>query len=277
MTEERRAPAYARRRDLRGPSLPAPVPPDPEWPGPGWPGPSPAGPDGDGSGGPTTQELALYRPDPAPPAVPARRRDLVELPPASADGDRGERARAFVERWSLWASGLGKPPRDASGGRRYPARESMVVPGLVMAAGLGVAGLIGLLTGVFLTAPGRDAAAAAVAPTVTITDRVTLPAVTETATRTRTRTKTVEVAPSQEPPPAGGTVLQPGSQGPEVMQLQQDLASLGLFPLQPNGTFDETTRAAVQAFLALNGVNGDPPGVAGPATLEALARAVGRA
>ncbi len=269
MTEERRPRAYARRRDLREGPLPTLAPPDPAWPGP-----PPAGPDADAARGPTTQELALYRPDAAP---PARRGDVVELPPASADGDRGERARAFVERWSLWASGLGKPPREPSGGRRYPARESMVVPGLVVAAGLGVAGLIGLLTGVLVTAPARDAAAAGAGPTVTVTDQVTLPVITETATRTRTRTKTVEVTATPDAPQVGGTVLQLGSQGPEVAQLQQDLAALGLFPLQPSGNFDEPTRAGVQAFQAQNGINDDPPGVAGPATLAALARAVGRA
>jgi hypothetical protein len=208
--------------------------------------------------------------------LPARRGDL-ELPPASPDRpapDRGERTRAFVERWSLWASGLGKPPREPSGGRRYPARESMVVPGLVLAAGLGVAVLIGLLTGVMVTAPGRDAAAAGTL-TVTVTEPVTPPAVTETTTRTRTRTTTVTATPTAEPP-NGGTVLQPGSQGPEVAQLQQDLTALGLFRRPPDGTYDEETRAAVQAFQAQYAVAGDPPGVAGPATLEALAVAVGR-
>ncbi len=266
MTEERRSRSYARRRDLR-----ATPPATPAIPGDGWPGPRQAGPDADIAAGPTTQELALYRPDPV---LPARRSDL-ELPPASPDGDRGERARAFVERWSLWASGLGKPPREPSGGRRYPAGESMLVPGLVVAAGLGVAVLVGLLTGVLVTAPGRDAAAAA-RLTVTVTQPVTPAPVTETATRTRTRTTTVTATPTADPPQNGGTVLQPGSQGPEVAQLQQDLAALGLFARAPDGTYDEETRAAVQAFQAQYAVQGDQPGVAGPPTLQALADAVGR-
>jgi hypothetical protein len=267
VTEERRSRSYARRRDLRA-TPPATAAP----PGDGWPGPRQAGPDADVAAGPTTQELALYRPDPV---LPARRNDL-ELPPASPDGDRGERTRAFVERWSLWASGLGKPPREPSGGRRYPAGDSMLVPGLVVAAGLGVAVLIGLLTGVLVSAPGRDAAAAGQL-TVTVTQPVTPPAITETETRTRTRTTTVTATPTAEPPQnSDGTVLQPGSQGPEVAQLQQDLAALGFFRRAPDGTYDEETRAAVQAFQAQYQVAGDPPGVAGPGTREALAEAVGR-
>ena len=99
MTEERRSRAYARRRDLRETPGPVPVP----VPGPAWPGPGHVPADDDSAGGPTTQELALYRPD-AVPVRPMRRGD-VELPPASPDGDRGERTRAFVERWSLWAAG----------------------------------------------------------------------------------------------------------------------------------------------------------------------------
>ena len=256
MAEERRSRSYARRRDLR------------ETPGSRSPG------------GPTTQELELYRPDPL---VPVRRApdDSLEIlrgRPEEADGfgRRGERSRAFVERWSLWAAGLGRPPRDPSGRRPYPRREGMLPPALFIAAGLGVAGLVGLLTGVLVTAPdGGAAAAAAVPPTVTVTRRVTPPAVTTTRTRTRTRTATVTTTPTQAAQPDGGG-LQPGSQGQAVAQLQLDLAALGLFGGQPNGQYDEATRGAVQNFQARAGVTQDPPGVAGAATLAAVARAVGR-
>lgn len=262
MTEERRSRSYARRRDLRETSLPPVAPP-------------PVG-GGRRPGGPTTQELELYRPDPL---APVRRDDSLELlreRGGAEFGERGGRSRAFVERWSVWAAGLGRPPRDPSGRRHYPRREGMLPPALFIAAGLGVAGLVGLLTGVLVSAPnGGAAAAAAVPPTVTITQQVTPPAVTTTRTRTRTRTATVTTTPTQAAQPGGG-VLQPGSQGPAVAQLQQDLAALGLFGGQPNGQYDEATRAAVQNFQASAGVTGDPPGVAGPATLEAVAKAVGR-
>ena len=261
MTDERRSRTYARRRDLREAPLRDPFRP-----------------------GPTTQELELYRADPPLPDLSLVHRgpDLsVEHwrePVDPPGGERGERARAFVERWSLWAAGLGRPPRDPSGRRRYPRREGMLPPALFITAGLGVAGLVGLLTGVLVSAPNSEAAAAATTapPTVTVTQQVTLPPVTETRTRTRTRTATVTATPTEAPQPDQGAVLQPGSQGPAVAQLQQDLAALGLFAGQVNGQYDEPTRAAVQNFQARAGVTGDPPGVAGQATLDALARAVGR-
>jgi hypothetical protein len=180
-----------------------------------------------------------------------------------------------VERWSLWAAGLGKPPRDRSGRRRYPGREGLLPPVLLLAAALGVAGLIGLLTGLLLSSPGGGAAAAST-PTVTVTRQVTAPAVTETRTRTRTRTVT-STDQTRAQDPNAGTVLGPGSRGPDVMQLQQDLAALGLYQGQPTGAYDAETRAGVRAFQGGFGVTGDPPGVAGPATLAAVARAAGRA
>ena len=267
MTEERRSRGYARRRDLRDASSAA-----------------------RDASGPTTQELVLYRDELSldqhdegfPPARPHRRdatlparRAVAPLAPARSDGDRGERTRAFVERWSQWASGLGRPPRDASGRRPYAPGDRMLPPGLVIAAGLGIAALVGLLSGVLITGP-RGAAAAASLPTVTVTQQVTPPAITETRTRTRTRTTTVTASPA---PPAQdpAEVLRPGSQGPAVSQLQQDLTQLGLYAGPVNGSYDEATRAAVQNFQATAGVSDGEPGVAGPATLAALAKAVGRA
>ena len=183
MTDERRSRTYARRRDLREAPLQDPFTP-----------------------GPTTQELELYRSDLS---LEHRGPDLsVEQwrePAQPPGGQRGERARAFVERWSLWAAGLGRPPRDPSGRRHYPRREGMLVPGLFIAAGLGIAGMVGLLTGVLVTGTGGDAAAAAntAAPTVTVTQKVTLPAVTETRTRTRTKTATVSVTQVGKLPTSG--------------------------------------------------------------------------
>ena len=297
MTEERRTGVSARRRDLRVAPLP---PPPPEtlaawtaqelddrrrFQGSSAPQRPPSFAPDAGSRGPTTQHIELYRPDPAlptrhEPSLPARHAGGVALPSELADergpADRGERARAFVERWSLWAAGLGKPPREASGRRRYPSREGLLPPALLVAAALGVAGLIGLLAGLLLSSSGGDPAASVAGPTVTVTQRVTPPAVTET--RTRTRTRTVTAAPqAQAQDPDVGEVLRAGSQGPEVMQLQQDLAALGLYQGQPTGSYDAETRAGVRAFQGGFGVTSDPPGVAGPATLVALAKAVGRA
>jgi hypothetical protein len=279
VTEARHSGVSVRRRDLRD-LRQAPLPPPPPETLAAWI-PSPlddaARDDPDaGSGGPTTQDLELYRADPALPvhgryagsaALPSR---IAQEPPPA---DRGERARAFVERWSLWAAGLGKPPRDRSGRRPYPGREGLFPPALLLAAALGVAGLIGLLTGLLLGSSGRDTAAASAAPpTATITRQITPPAVTETRTKTRTVTTT-----AQPEDLYSEAVLRPGSRGPAVTQLQQDLASLGLYEGQPTGTYDAETRAGVRAFQGGFGVAGDPPGVAGPRTLAALSHAVGRA
>lgn len=234
--------------------------------------------------GPTTQELAVYRattdvpPPPVPGAGPAR---LVpwEQPPPPPPG-AGERLRGSVETWSRWASGLGLPPRDGTGPARYARGERLLPPAVFIAAGLGIAGLVGLLTGVLVSGSGLSGATAAgptTAPsTVTVTQQVTQAPVTETTTKVRTRTvtQTAPAVPTDQGGVGGG--LGPGSTGARVLRLQLDLLSLGILQERPSGTYDQQTQAAVQAFQAQNGVQGDPPGVAGPATLQAIAQALGR-
>ena len=238
----------------------------------------PGAPSGPTVPGPTTQELAVYRreTDQAGGLAPWEDRRGRGDPPR-----RGERVKASVETWSRWASGLGLPARDGSGFGRYARAERLLPPAVWIAAGLGAAGLVGLLTGVLVTAPtsgGSATAATTTTATVTVTQQVTQAPVTQTTTRTRTKTVT-ETTTAAAPTNAGGAnggALAPGAQGPQVARLQAALAALGLYQGQPNGTYDEPTRAAVQAFQAQAGVTGDPPGVAGPATLAALAQAVGR-
>jgi hypothetical protein len=232
--------------------------------------------------GPSTQELAVYRGQ-APERHPAQP-GLVPwegIQDGPGEGGRGDRVRGSVERWSRWASGLGLPARDGSGYGRYAKADRLFPPAVWIAAGLGAAGLVGLLTGVLVSAPsgGAPGAAAAVTSTatVTVTEQVTQPPVTQTTTRTRTKTvtaTTTAAAPAQAPA-AGGT-LGPGSQGGRVARLQADLAALGLFQAPPNGSYDQRTALGVQVFQAQHGVTGDPPGVAGPATLSAIDQALGR-
>ncbi len=174
---------------------------------------------------------------------------------AAARAADGDRVKGSVERWSRWASGLGLPARDGSGYGRYAKADRLLPPAVWIAAGLGAAGLVGLLTGVLVSAPsgGAPAAAAAVTSTatVTVTEQVTQPPVTQTTTRTRTKTvtaTTTAAAPAQAPG-AGGT-LGPGSQGGQVARLQADLAALGLFQGPPNGSYDQRTALGVQAFQA---------------------------
>jgi Putative peptidoglycan binding domain len=246
------------------------------------PGPS-SSPTSGPTSGPTTQELAVYRGQPA--ARPARPDRLAPWDDQIGRGEpagRRERAKRSVESWSRWASGLGLPARDGSGYARYARAERLLPPAVWIAVGLGVAGLVGLLTGVLVSAPssgGPATATATATATVTVTQQVTQAPVTETTTRVRT--KTVTTTTTAAPTDAGGGngaggALAPGAQGPQVARLQAALALLGLYQGRPTGTYDEPTRAAVQAFQAQAGVTGDPPGVAGPATLAALAQAVGR-
>jgi hypothetical protein len=200
---------------------------------------------------------------------------------------RGDGTRARIERWSRWAAGLGLPPRDADGTRRHPGWEKLFPPAVWVTAALGVAAVAGLITGILVSG---DSEAAAVPGTVatttaTVTNATTAPPVTTTVTRTRTRTRTKTLTVSVTPTnvgqgagavaPAGGT-LAPGSFGPEVVTLQQELAQLGLFQGAPTGSYDQQTQAAVQNFQARTGITADPPGVAGPTTRAAIDRAVGR-
>jgi hypothetical protein len=217
------------------------------------------------------------------------RRDEFATGFAGNVSGHGGAFRAGVERWSRWAAGLGLPPRDASGTRRYPGRERHVVPAVWVTAAVGGAAVVGLLSGILVLGNSEATTvppAVLTTTTVTVTNATTAPAVTRTATRTRTRTLTISptpAAPDQaanpapNPPgaPAGGT-LGPGSSGPEVVTLQQELAQLGLFQGPPNGTYDGQTQAAVQNFQARAGVTADPPGVAGPTTRAAINQAVGR-
>jgi hypothetical protein len=222
--------------------------------------------------GPTTQELAVYRAQLAP---------WEDGPRRDEHAGRGGRVKTSVENWSRWASGLGLPARDGSGYDRYARADRLLPPAVWIAAGLGAAGLVGLLTGVLVSAPASGdtaTAAATTTATVTVTQQVTQAPVTQTTTRVRTKTvtTTTTAAPTDAGGGNGGGVLAPGAQGPQVARLQAALAALGFYQGQPTGTYDEPTRAAVQAFQAQAGVTGDPPGVAGPATLAALAQQVGR-
>ncbi|QGH80569.1 lysin A [Mycobacterium phage Rahalelujah] len=72
------------------------------------------------------------------------------------------------------------------------------------------------------------------------------------------------------PGPIGGTAsLGIGNTGPAVIALQHALNSRGA-RLEVDGEFGPLTAAAVTAFQQSNHVVGDPPGVAGEATLRAL-------
>lgn len=74
------------------------------------------------------------------------------------------------------------------------------------------------------------------------------------------------------PPPAlGARLLQPGSSGEDVRELQRRLVAAGFTPGKVDGLFGPRTRKAVIAFQKASRLA--PDGVVGPATVAALAQA----
>ncbi|MEU8465683.1 peptidoglycan-binding domain-containing protein [Streptomyces sp. NPDC029003] len=76
-------------------------------------------------------------------------------------------------------------------------------------------------------------------------------------------------------PPAPPRVLERGSEGPQVLELQARLARIGLWPHPQRGRYDRTLEDAVADFQADRRIRTDPAGVYGAATrraLEALTR-----
>jgi peptidoglycan hydrolase-like protein with peptidoglycan-binding domain len=105
---------------------------------------------------------------------------------------------------------------------------------------------------------GASASELTIPPTTT-----TLASTTTTAPPTTTTTT---------PPPAGADgTLEPGEQGEEVGELQRRLEGLGYWLGAADGSYGQLTRQAVMAFQKAEGLGRD--GVAGPATLAALAGA----
>ena len=85
-------------------------------------------------------------------------------------------------------------------------------------------------------------------------------------------TATVTAAPSalSTLPMAITSTLRPGSRGPQVLELQRRLSSLGYWLGTANGTFGPLTTQAVYALQGAAGLSRD--GVVGPATRAALAK-----
>lgn len=79
----------------------------------------------------------------------------------------------------------------------------------------------------------------------------------------------IEVTPTPGPTPElTYTTLRKGSQGREVVTLQQALAELGFLNGATDGNFGTGTETAVKNFQSANGLEAD--GIAGKMTLEAL-------
>ena len=63
-------------------------------------------------------------------------------------------------------------------------------------------------------------------------------------------------------------IIRNGDSGEAVIELQENLNQLGLYPLNPDGDFGHQTEMAVRQFQEMSGLNAD--GVVGPATWEEL-------
>ncbi|GAA5611855.1 hypothetical protein Spla01_03010 [Streptomyces platensis] len=71
-------------------------------------------------------------------------------------------------------------------------------------------------------------------------------------------------------PPTGPIVLREGAGGPEVMELQERLRQLAVYPGPEDGRYDADVRDAVARYQRAYGVAGDPDGVYGAPTRASL-------
>ncbi|MGY6018656.1 peptidoglycan-binding domain-containing protein [Streptomyces spinosirectus] len=70
--------------------------------------------------------------------------------------------------------------------------------------------------------------------------------------------------------PSSAPVLRPGSQGPEVTELEQRLTQLGLYTRKPHGYYDKWVESAVSRYQWARGIQGDEQGVYGAQTRARL-------
>ncbi|WP_078963240.1 peptidoglycan-binding protein [Streptomyces durhamensis] len=79
---------------------------------------------------------------------------------------------------------------------------------------------------------------------------------------------TVPAAPRTTP--AVAPVLQRGDSGPQVTELQLRLRQLNLYDDRISGVFGAPVQDAVRTYQLARGIQGDTPGVYGPATRKSL-------
>ena len=118
------------------------------------------------------------------------------------------------------------------------------------------------------TAPTTDASAPSTTTAATSPPTTAPPTTAPPATAPPT---TATTAPPRTPPPSSDT-LALGDTGPQVLDLQRRLASLGYWPGAEDGTFGDGTHHAVVALQKAAGIGRD--GVVGPATRRALDQGV---
>jgi peptidoglycan hydrolase-like protein with peptidoglycan-binding domain len=101
----------------------------------------------------------------------------------------------------------------------------------------------------------------------------TLPPASSAPAPSPSAAASTEPSPTASPDQGADNVLRTGSQGALVKQVQDRLNTLGFFDGASDGQFGNDTAQAVISFQAQAGVVGDPSGVVGTHTLEALTAA----
>ena len=75
---------------------------------------------------------------------------------------------------------------------------------------------------------------------------------------------------TQAPPALNGSTLQPGDSGAEVAELQRRLKEVWLYHGPTDGTYSGRVEDAVAVYQSYKAIQGDPEGVYGPNTRQAL-------
>ena len=156
------------------------------------------------------------------------------------------------------AQGEGEP-RPAVGAREGEPNRRLIVPAVVGAV---ILLLAGVLAGALVS---RSVSGGVETTTSLVTTTATL---TTTLTTSTTPSTTTSSTPATLPE---GVVLRRGAKGVEVRQVQEALVELG-YSTTIDGKFGPATAQAVKSFQASSGLTAD--GVVGPATLSALSAAV---
>jgi hypothetical protein len=158
-----------------------------------------------------------------------------------------------------WVSDESAPPRFVE-----PPHEGFTVTlGTLLAAGGVVLVLLlvaGLAVGGVFSGGGKSPS----------TGTTTNPATT--TNRTQSTPTTTPASPTRPAVPAPTTTLKPGDQGAQVKRLQRALLHLGFAVGAVDGDYGTSTQAALTRFQKAKALTAD--GVLGPATLQALKRAL---
>ena len=184
--------------------------------------------------------------------APPRTRRAAGVEPLGGTG-------AAPDAFDDWVSDEHAPPRV----EESPRNEGFTVRlGTLVAVG-GIVLVVLLVAGLAL---GGVFSGGGTSPTTTST---TTPATTTTQTQSTTTTST---APTHPAVPAPATTLKPGDQGVQVKRLQRALLQLGYAVGAVDGDYGTSTETAVTSFQKASNLTAD--GVLGPATLQALKRAL---